>query len=84
MRRIDHNPKTGKPFFTVVTWNDHRSQCAKCQEVILNQTASFALACAEGSPLLMEHLTKEQIPAQREKEKAVREWAKKTGVFKDA
>ena len=83
MRRLAHD-QNGKPFFKQISWSDHRHSCAKCQSVDLQRSATFALACAEGSPLLAEELVKMQMPAQQEKERVVREWAKKAGVFKDA
>ena len=82
MRRIVYGD--GKPYFKTITWSDHRACCAKCELVDLERTASFVLACAEGSPLLLEHTIRLQAPAQRERESKVREWAKKAGVFKDA
>jgi hypothetical protein len=56
--------------------------CEQCKGVDLAKPATFAMACAEGSPLLMEELVKIQAPAEREKKEKVREWAKKAGVFK--
>jgi len=50
--------------------------------VDLEKTGSFVNACAQGSPLLMEHTVKMQIPAVKEKAKQVREWAKRAVVFK--
>ena len=84
MRRVDRDNITGKPFFVSITWSDHIAKCKACQAVDVTRTATFTRACAEGSPLLMEKLARDAIPAQREKEQAVRAWAKRAGVFKDA
>ena len=84
MRRVNHDPVSGKPFFETISWSDHRHGCEKCQSVDVERTATFVNACAEGSPLLMEYSASLQAPAQKEKEKTVREWAKRAGVFKDA
>ena len=65
-----------------VTWSDHRSECAKCQEVDIDKSATFVCACAEGSPLLMEHLVELRRPEGKRRAKEVLEWAKAAGVFK--
>jgi hypothetical protein len=72
----------GKPVYKNVTWSDHLDGCEQCKGVDLSKTATFATACAEGSPLLMEKLVEIQAPAEREKKRQVEEWAKKAGVFK--
>lgn len=81
MRRIirDH---AGRKVTVTVRWKDHRADCAKCQQVDESRTATFVLACAEGSPLLMEHLVKLRRPEVKRKQKEVLEWAKAAGVFK--
>lgn len=72
----------GKPIHQTVTWADHLDGCQKCKAVNLAKPGTFTLACAEGSPLLMEKLVVLQAPAEREKKQKVLEWAKKAGVFK--
>ena len=74
--------KDGKPVFQTVKWEDHMPNCMRCQEVDPERTSSYIHACAQGSALLMELAVEKQRPAQREKDKAVLEWAKKAGVFK--
>lgn len=65
----------------IVTWGDHWPGCDKCREVVIEKSATFANACAQGSPLLMEELAKRQAPAESAKRKAVEEWATKAGTF---
>ena len=84
MRRKELDPQTDKENFINVYWGDHYPSCEKCREVDLEKSATFANACAEGSPLLAEEMIKRQRHLQQEKERAVRAWAKKAGVFKDA
>jgi hypothetical protein len=68
-----------------VSWGDHYAACAKCREVDLEKPASFVNACGyPGAALLNEELTRRQAPVVREKMAAVREWARKAGVFKGA
>lgn len=68
-----------------VTWSDHYPACEKCRNVDLEVTATFVNACAyPGAALLNEELAKRQAPIVAQKRKEVREWAKKTGVFKGA
>lgn len=74
----------GKPEFTNVVWRDHYPGCDKCRSVDLEKPASFVNACAEGSPLILEELAKQQAPIVAQKRAEVREWARKTGVFKGA
>ena len=50
--------------------------------VDIERTATIANVCEEGAPLLEEKLVDIQRPAQKEKAEAVRQWAKKAGVFK--
>ena len=82
MRMKSGEKSDGTPEFVNVTWSDHRIKCAKCQTVDIERTATIANACAEGAPLLAEKLVDIQRPAQKEKAEAVRQWAKKAGVFK--
>ena len=86
MKRVIKNDDQGrplvKPISVTVRWIDHYPACDKCRNVNTAKSATFALACAEGSPLLMEHLVNLQRPAQKEKEREVKEWAKRAGVFK--
>ena len=72
----------GRETMMVVTWSGHRDQCLKCQQVDLTRTATFVLACAEGSPLLMEHAVEMQRPVEKERQSEVIAWAKRAGVFK--
>ena len=72
----------GKEILVTVTWEDHEAHCTKCQQVILDKTATYALACAEGSPLLAEKAVELQRPAETERKRKVLEWAKAAGVFK--
>ena len=76
--------ENGKPVYKNVNWNEHIDGCKKCQEVDLDKSSSFVLACAEGSQLLSEFLINLQRPIQKEKEAKIREWARKAGVFKGA
>ena len=78
-RKISESNQT---VFVNVTWDDHIDDCAKCRTVDLNNTSSYVNACAEGSPLLMERAVEIQRPAQQEKARKVKEWAKAAGVFK--
>lgn len=64
------------------SWGDHWPSCERCREVSLEKSATFANACAEGSPLLMEELTKRQAPVEKQKRKEVEDWAKARGTFK--
>jgi hypothetical protein len=70
------------PEYKNVVWADHYPGCEKCRGVDLEKTASYVNACAEGSPLLMEELTKRQSPIVRQKAQEVKDWARKAGVFK--
>jgi len=67
---------------TIVTWGDHWPGCEECRAVEIERSATFANACAQGSPLLIEELAKRQAPVATQKRKEVEEWAKKAGVFK--
>lgn len=71
-----------EPVYTQIFWLDHKPACAKCREVDIERSATFANACAQGSVLLAEELAKRQAPIVKKKAAEVREWAKKTGVFK--
>lgn len=82
MRRLVKQEIGKEPEFQNVRWEDHIATCAKCNSVNVAKTATFVYACAEGSPLLMEHLVDVQRPAEKEKARIVKEWAKKAGVFK--
>ena len=81
MRRIEKYV-SGKPVYTVVTWDDHAPSCEKCRKVDINKTSTFVLACAEGSPLLTEKCVKVYAPVYKKKREEVLEWAKQAGVFK--
>lgn len=65
----------------VILWGDHQPSCETCREVDLSRSATFAKACAQGSPLLMEELAKRQAPIVAKKRKEVEEWAKERGTF---
>ena len=82
--RFKERDNFGKERIVQVSWSDHTGQCERCSRVNLAKSATYTEACPTGSQLLMERLIAEQRPAQQEKERQVREWAKKTGVFKDA
>ena len=84
MRRRLSEKKEGKYVYANIYWNDHAPQCEKCRSVDLDKSATFINACGEGAPLLAEECVKHQRPLQAEKDRQVREWAKKAGVFKDA
>ena len=65
----------------IVLWSDHVYSCKKCYNVKLESPATFAQTCAMGAPLLLEELAKRQAPVEKEKRKAIEQWAKDTGVF---
>lgn len=74
--------QSGREQVVQVSWGDHRAGCAKCMDVDLAKSATFANACAQGSPLLMEALVNLQRPAEKQKADQVKDWAKSTGAFK--
>lgn len=74
--------ENGKVTETVITWSDHWPSCERCREVSIAKPSTFAGTCAQGAPLLMEELAKQQAPVEKQKTAAVRAWADKAGVFK--
>ena len=78
MKYRDPHSETGE---TIIFWGDHWPGCEKCREVDIEKSATFANACAQGSPLLMEELARRQAPKVAEKRKQEKEWAEKAGVF---
>lgn len=66
-----------------ITWGDHERDCKTCRGVDLAKPVTFVKACAMGSQLLMEELKKRQAPLVQRKAKAVEEWAKSTGTFRE-
>jgi hypothetical protein len=75
------DPK-GRNVMKEVLWGDHFPACVQCREVNLGASSSFVHACGEGAALLMEELAKRQAPIVAQKNKEVRDWARKAGVFK--
>lgn len=71
----------GKEETVIVKWSDHYPACKACREVDLDKSATLALACPMGSVLAKEELQKRAVPAVKEKERKVREWARKAGTF---
>lgn len=78
------DPK-GRNVYETVIWSDHYPSCKGCREVDLGKPASFVHACAHpGAALLNEELQKRQAPVVAKQRQEVKEWARKTGVFKGA
>lgn len=74
--------RNGREQVVLVSWGDHQAGCAKCMEVDPIKSATFANACAQGSPLLMEALVDRQRPVEKDRAERVKAWAKETGAFK--
>lgn len=79
MKFIEHTANGNKE--VIVKWGDHWPACEHCRTVDIDRSATFANACAQGSPLLMEELANRQAPVVRQKSAENKEWAKKAGTF---
>jgi len=79
--RLYKRTDSGIPEELEIKWGDHFPGCEKCRLLALNKPATFAQSCAQGAPLIMEHLAKVAAPEAAAKRKAVEEWAKERKTF---
>lgn len=80
--RVDTDKTTGEPIYQLLTFADHAGGCSHCSNVDVSKVPTWVKACAQGSALLAELAIELQRPAQQEKARKVKEWAKAAGVFK--